>query len=234
MKLSIMQPYVFPYLGYFQMIAASDKFVLYDDVNFIKQGWINRNRILLNGKDFLFTIPLQDASSNKLIKQTYIHEKNFPIWRTKFLNTLAVAYRKSPQFELSYNLFESILKTEYKTIDELARVGIMKICDLLSLKTNFVPSSEIYNNKNLRAQDRILDICKKEQATVYINPISGQELYSKKDFSEQGIQLFFIHPELNEYDQNVPSFVSGLSIIDVLMFNPIEAIRSLLKSYRLV
>lgn len=92
-----MQPYLFPYLGYFQLIQAVDKFILLDDVNFIKRGWVNRNRILVNGKDHLFSLPLQRASQFKKINDLKLAD--YPGWRNRFFKTLTHAYRQASQYE---------------------------------------------------------------------------------------------------------------------------------------
>src|SRR5208283_1135183 len=120
MKLAIMQPYLFPYLGYFQLIAAVDKFVLYDDVAFIKQGWVNRNQILLHGKPHLFSVPLQGASSNKTIRDTLVSFHEYPRWKDKFLKTITLAYSKAPQFEPTRSLLSDVIDSNFGNIGELA------------------------------------------------------------------------------------------------------------------
>lgn len=234
MKLAIMQPYVFPYIGYFQMVNAVDKFVFYDDVNFIKQGWINRNRILVSNKDFLFTVPLKSVSSFSLIKDTYINTNIYEKWQHKFLVTLEQSYKKAPYFTEIQALVNKILNSGKETINELAIDSIQVISEYLNIDTQFYTSSERYNNKGMEKEERLLDICKSEGATQYINAIGGQELYKKENFDIHGIQLNFIKPLPIEYKQFNNEFVPWLSIIDVLMFNSKEEIQIMLEQYELI
>lgn len=234
MKLAIMQPYVFPYIGYFQMVNAVDKFVFYDDVNFIKKGWINRNRILVNEQDYTFTIPLQKASQNNLIKDSYINLNTYTEWKTKFYQTLEHNYKKSPNYNAITALIQSILENKKETISELSIASIKQIADYLNIETSFVLSSENYHNQGMEKEERLIDICKKEGATQYINAIGGQELYKKENFDIHGIQLNFIKPLPIEYKQFNNDFVPWLSIIDVLMFNSIDEVKLMLDKYELV
>ena len=229
-----MQPYVFPYLGYFQLINASDKFVFLDDVNFIKNGWINRNRILLNGQGFLFSIPLKDGSSFKKISETEISENRFNVWRIKFLKTLEQAYKKAPCFEDVHELVLSIFKQSFETINQLAKESIIQLSNYLDIKTTFEKSSTIYDNKDLKGEARIIDICLKEKATHYFNAIGGLNLYNKEKFSKNKIELFFIKATSQSYPQFSNDFINNLSIIDVLMFNEPNHIKTLLSQYELI
>lgn len=233
MKLAIMQPYIFPYIGYFQLMHAVNKFVYFDDVNFIKRGWINRNRILLNGRDFLFTIPLQEVSQFKYISQIKIRDDMYISWKAKFYNMLKHAYKKAPFFDPVFDLIENVLEKLYDCIASLARQSVQDIITYIGLEKIIVPSSVCYNNRELSGQERILDICKKEKATVYINPIGGLELYSKNVFETQGIKLQFLRSQKTSYKQGNHEHVPYLSMIDVLMFNSIGQIRKMLCDYEL-
>jgi len=234
MKIAVMQPYIFPYIGYFQMINAVDKFVFYDDVNFIKQGWINRNRILVSNKDYLFTIPIKNASSFALINETEINQALFEKWSRKFQQTIALNYKKAPFFHDIFTLMSRILEEECTTIAQLAMQSVKSVLAYMGIDTPCVVASEKYQNKALVRQERLIDICKQEQATHYINAIGGQELYKKEDFIKEGIKLDFIKTLPIEYKQFNNEFVPWLSIIDVLMFNSIEEIRIMLNKYELV
>ncbi|MBD1396947.1 WbqC family protein [Pontibacter sp. JH31] len=236
MTLAIMQPYIFPYIGYFQLINAVDKFVIYDDVNFIKQGWINRNRILLHGKEHLFTVPLEGASSFKLIRETELNYKSYRTWEVKFLKSLEQSYKKASNFGDCFELMQKVFKRiEGQTnIADLAVASIVEVCNYLELKTEIKLTSTIYDNQNLSAQSRVIDICIKEAALKYINPEGGQSLYDHMVFEEHGLQLKFIKVGLDEYKQfNLP-FSKGLSIIDVLMFNPRERVKQMVNNYNLL
>lgn len=232
MKLAIMQPYIFPYIGYFQLIKAVDKFVIYDDVNFINRGWINRNRILVNGKDSLFTIPLKEASQNKLINEIEVNWDD--AWKSKWLKTLEQSYKKAPYFQQVRPIIEQTLGQEKTIFSEIIVENLKLINAYLGITTEIIPSSAIYQNIELKAQTRILDICLQEKANHYINPIGGIELYQKEVFEEKGMQLNFIKSKPVQYPQLKNDFVPWLSILDVLMFNSVEQIQTFLDSYELV
>ena len=234
LKIAVMQPYFMPYIGYFQMIKAVDKFVFYDDVNFIKQGWVNRNRILVNGEAFLYTIPLDKANSFCFIQNTLINEKFYAKWKQKFLQTINQNYKKAPYFSKVYSLLEDVLEMKINTISELAIESIMVTSKYLGLQTEFLISSTRYNNKDLQRQDRLLDICKKENATHYINAVGGQELYAKESFKEKDVELNFIKSKQLTYKQFGETFTPWLSIIDVLMFNSKEEVNIMLDQYELL
>jgi hypothetical protein len=233
MKVAIMQPYIFPYIGYFQLIQAVDKFIFYDDVNFIKKGWINRNQILINNQAHLITIPLNKASQNILIKDTLIsYEEN---WAKKLLNNLEHNYKKAPYFNDAYSLIKQILEKNFNTISDFAINSIIEVSNYLEINTNFELSSEKYMDSiYLKKELRLIGICKKNNATDYINPIGGKEIYTKEDFKNKGLKLKFIEPQINEYKQFNSGFISGLSIIDVLMFNSKEEVRKMLNNYELI
>ena len=169
-----MQPYFFPYAGYFQLAASVDKFVLFDDVNFINRGWINRNRILVSGKEYLFTAPLHDVSQNKLIKDIKILEELN--WKVKLLKTIVQAYKKAPYFMDAYPIISQIINYDNLNLSEYIYHSLVKINEYLGIGCAFVPSSSVYNNQHIKGQDRILDICSKESATEYTNLPGGQEL----------------------------------------------------------
>ena len=232
MKLAIMQPYLFPYIGYFQLINAVDLFVFYNDVNFIRKGWINRNRILVNGKEHLFTIPCRDISQNRLICETAIVFDSRE--QSKLLETIQQAYKKAPFFTAIYKIVEKVLLANYTHIDAMAIASITEVCEHLSMGTQFKESKKQYNNQELAAADRIIDICLKEKAGEYINAEGGTGLYSKDQFSHSGIKLNFLETKLLSYRQLDNEFVPSLSIIDVLMFNSKDDVRQMLHSFELV
>lgn len=232
MTLAIMQPYLFPYVGYFQLINAVDKFVIYDDVAFINKGWINRNNILSNGKATLFTLPLVGASQNKLINEIDI--ENLSAWGKKFLKTLEQNYKKSPHYQEVIGIVEKVVQSEKTNIADLIFLSLQEICSYLKIDTELVQTSTIYQNQHLKAQERILDICLQEKANHYINPIGGQELYDKTLFAENGVKLNFIQSKRSEYQQFKNEFVPWLSIIDLMMFCSVEEIKEQLTKFELV
>lgn len=232
MRIAIMQPYLFPYIGYFQLIATVDKFIIYDDVNFIKRGWVNRNRILLNNVPYIFTIPLTGASQNKSIKDIEVNKEEK--WKNKMIKQMTHAYKKAPFFGQVFPMIKKVICGQYSDIGKMSTESIKVVLDYLDIKTEIIESSTIYNNQELKGQYRIKDICSKENAKTYINPIGGVEIYDRNLFSNSDIELFFIKTDPIEYQQFEKEHVSFLSIIDVLMFNPKEKIISLLTKYDLV
>ena len=234
MKLAIMQPYVFPYSGYFQLINAVDKFVFYDDVAFIKQGWINRNNILLNGKKYLFTVPVKNISSFATINATFVSDKPFN-WQKKLLNTFRLAYSRAPFFKNVFPIVEEVINgAAEESISIMAKNSIKIVMQYLQMQTMITESSSIYNNTALRLEGRVIDICKRENADTYINARGGMELYVTENFERAGTDLFFIETSLPPYRQFGNEFVPGLSIVDVLMFNSVEEVRKMLEDYKMV
>jgi hypothetical protein len=229
-KLGIMQPYFFPYIGYFQLIKATDKFIFYDDVDFIKNGWINRNRILLNGNPHYITIQLKGASSFKPI-----NEITFTDNRSKILKTIKLNYCKAPYFNLVMPFLEEVLGLDTNLVSELAIASILKSCEYLGIKSQFEIASERYSEtKGLGRAERLKAICKINNMRRYINPIGGTELYKKEDFQKDNIELSFIKTGEIKYSQGGSEFVPFLSIIDVMMFNSPDEINKMLDDYELI
>ena len=226
-----MQPYLFPYIGYFQLMHAADKFVILDDVNHIKRGWINRNRILVNGKDYLFSIPIKNASQNNLILECELSEDP---WKQKFLKTIEMNYKKSSEFEEVFPVISNIVNCQEKNLSRYIFYHFQKIFEFLQMEICVITSSSIYKTEHLKAQEKIIEICKKEKALYYINPIGGTELYDKKKFIAENIQLRFLKTNSILYKQNAEKFVPWLSIIDVLMFNTRQTIIEFLEQYTLI
>lgn len=233
MKIGIMQPYFMPYIGYWQLIGAVDKFVILDDVNYIMRGFINRNSILLNGEPYRFTLPVEKASQNKLIKETALSftQKS----KMDFLKTICNAYRKSPHFEEVMPLLTEAVNYEEADLTEFIRFSIEKVIAFLHIDTEILLSSQIDKDNTLKAEKRIIEICKALHADTYINPCGGRALYSHSDFEREGIDLFFLETKKENiiYNQNQDFFVENLSIIDVLMYNDIQTIRKYINEYEL-
>lgn len=228
-KLAIMQPYLFPYLGYFQVMNAVDEYVIYDDVNFIKGGWINRNSLLVNGKPTLFSAALTQASPHKLINEITIQD-DFK----KILKTISLAYGRAPYYEPVYELVSRICNFQDKNLAAFITNSFREIAAYLDIATKLIVSSTLDKDNSLRAQDKVIHICERLQATTYINAIGGVELYDKTAFTEHGIELYFLKTNVVTYEQYGKDFVPNLSIIDVLMFNSKESIRQMLEEYVLV
>jgi WbqC-like protein family len=233
MKIAIMQPYFFPYIGYWQLIHAADCFVIYDDVNYIKGGWINRNRILINGEPTYVTASLHQASPNKLICDTYLQPS--PVWRNKLIRMVENTYRKSPCFAEVFPVIEQLVRHETDKLSDYLSYQLQALAAFIGIKTEFMVNSRRYKNNDLSGQERILDICKREGATTYINPQGGQSLYDHASFAESGIDLKFLIPSSTiEYKQFGSVHVPWLSIIDVMMFNSKSKLHTLLNRHELV
>lgn len=229
MKIAIMQPYFFPYIGYFQLINAVDKFIVYDDVNYIKQGWINRNRILLNNNAFFLTVQLKGASSFKKINEIEIN-----INKSKLLKTIYQAYNRAFYFNEVYKLIESIIRFNESNLARFVLNSLFEISKYLNINSIFLISSEICIAPELKGQERILKICRQLDASNYYNAIGGVNLYSKAKFLQDNVKLKFIRPKSIIYNQFDGEFIPNLSIIDVLMFNPKERVIQMLNEYELL
>ncbi len=230
-KIGIMQPYFFPYIAYWQLINAVDEYVVYDDVAYIKGGWINRNNILVNNYAHMITLPLDGASSFKNINEIYV-TTNMKA-KEKLCKTIAMSYSKAPYFNDIYPMIENLIKKE-GVISEIIYEIILQISDYLGFKTKILMSSQIPKNNELKAEKKVIDIVKNLSGNVYINAIGGSGLYNKESFAKEGIELKFIKTLPYEYKQFGAKFVSGLSIIDILMFNSKEIIKELLNDYELL
>jgi hypothetical protein len=232
MKLAIMQPYIFPYLGYYQLVSLVDTFYFYDDVNFIKKGWINKNNILNGSNPLPFTIPLSGASQNKLINEieTAFDQK----WLDKFYKTLEQAYKKAPHYEQGMAIVRNVMESEHENIAQLAQESVIQVAKYLSFETKFKISSLDDHNQDKKAQQRILSMALNEGADQYINPIGGQEIYSKDLFETNGVKLNFIKAAGINYKQYKDPFLPYLSIIDALMFLDKKGINELMPFFELV
>jgi len=229
MILAIMQPYFFPYIGYIQLIDAVDKFVIYDDVNYIRRGWINRNNILCSGRSHLITLQFIGGSPNKLIQTVKVGGN-----KEKLLKTIAQSYSKAPYFSQVYPLLEACFLYEKKELSCFLLKSIQSVCTYLGITTELLVSSEIDKNESLKGQAKIIDMCKRLDADIYVNAIGGRELYDKESFNAAGVKLLFLETRHISYKQFSSEFIPSLSIIDVMMFNSREEIMNMIRLYNLV
>lgn len=232
MKLAIMQPYLFPYIGYFQLINAVDKFVFYDDVQFIKGGWINRNYILENGKKkHLITLHLDHASPNRRINEIRVKDNS-----RKLLKTIRMNYIRAPYFDVVFPIIERVVQyaQQKPLLSDVASLSILEVSKYLKIETDFVFSSKYYaETLKLGRVQRLTSICTMEGAKIYTNPFGGRGLYSRDEFIKSGVELYFLTSQNIHYKQFNNKFIPNLSIIDVLMFNSIESSKNLLQKYHL-
>ncbi len=214
-KVAVMQPYFFPYIGYYQLVYASDIFVFYDDVNYIKGGWINRNRILINGEPSYFTVSLRGASSNKHIRDIALQDN-----RQKLLRSIEVAYGKAPYFQQAMEPIREVMDGPAKNIANLAIHSVIAVMNYLGIIREYrVSGDDFAETRALDRADRLIAITKACGARRYINAPGGRELYKKNYFLKNGVELTFLEPQIESYPQANQTYVPGLSIIDVLMFN---------------
>jgi len=249
MKLGIMQPYFFPYIGYFQLINTVDKYIIYDNLNFIRHGWVNRNQILVNhSHKSMITVPLKHKSSFVKIRDIEIDETNS--WRKKLLKTLELNYKKAPMFNNVYPFLNKLINFETTLLSEFNINAIKELCKYLRINTIIESDSMKYkhiennlcdnnynrlNNKTIDSKIvRVLKICKEENADTFYNPIGGVELYPKELFAENKIDIYFIKTKQIYYKQFKNEFIPNLSIIDVMMFNSVEEINNMLDNYELI
>lgn len=229
MKTGIMQPYFLPYIGYWQLMRAVDIYVIYDDVNFIKGGWINRNNILVGGQKKTFTVELREASQNKLINEIETKD-DF----RKLKKTIEMNYSKAPYFHCVMPILNEIFDFENRNLALFIANSFYIINRYLSIDSKLIFSSDLDKDSSLKAQNKILDICDKVGATEYYNAIGGQEIYSEEKFKSNNIELKFLKTDTIVYPQFKNSFVPYLSILDIMMFNSVEEIDEMLNKYELI
>jgi len=222
-----MQPYLLPYIGYFQLLHNVERFVLYDNIKYTKKGWINRNRMLVNGKAGTFTVPLKHDSDLLDIRERRLAE-DFD--RRKLLNQIHGAYAKAPQFAAVFALVECSILYGDDNLFAFLHHALVQACAYLGIRTPIVVSSRLAIDHGQRSEAKVLAICRHERATTYINPIGGTELYSASAFAQCGVELRFLRTRLPEYRQFGAPFVPNLFIMDVMMFNPVSVIDGWLAS----
>ena len=231
-SVAIMQPYIFPYIGYFHLISAAKHFVIYDDVQYITRGWVNRNRILLQNEPFRFTVPIEHASQNRTIRDTApaIDER----WRNKFQKQLQNAYAKAPFYPQVHERILHLLALPFNSIADLATQSITLVYDYLEIPFTPIYSSSItlHTNELDRAR-RLIEITKSFNSTHYINAPGGKALYNKKEFAQYAIQLNFVKSLPITYQQFKAPFIANLSIIDIMMFNSPKKIATFLHHFEL-
>jgi len=231
---AVMQPYLFPNLAYYQLAASVDTFCFYDDVSFIKGGWINRNRILQAGKPVLFTVPLEALSSNVSINQTMT--RGIARMRDKFYRTLNQAYGRLPRFGPVSDLVMEQLPTTEQPVADIAEASVRTVFDYIGSGPRFCKASTFApETHGMDRVDRLVALTRKMRARHYVNAIGGRDLYDKAAFAAHGIKLSFLQTHLPAYQQaGAHEFVPHLSMIDVLMQNDPDDVRALLTEWELV
>lgn len=234
MIVGVMQPYLFPYIGYWQLLNGVDTFVMFDDVNYINRGWINRNRILIDGQPKYFNVQMRGASQNQLINEVAL--TNDVQAAEKQVRAIELAYKKAPYFTDCFPMIAECMRFQGENLSDFVCHSICETAKYLGINTTLLLSSEIEKDNSLRGQDKILDICKRLGATEYWNPIGGTELYDKALFSENGMVLHFLkaNGDIRYKQFKEDAFEPFLSIIDVMMFNSVDSIQEMLNEYTLL
>lgn len=231
MKLAIMQPYFLPYIGYWQLMNTVDTFVVYDNIQYTKKGWINRNRFLQNGKPAYFTLPLKKDSDYLNVVDRRIADDFNP---EKIYNQLNAAYKKAPFFSDTMAIVDDAINCKKTGLFDFVINSIFVIRKHLDITSEMIISSAIDIDHSLRGKYKVMEICRALGADNYINPIGGMELYNADEFQKKGIKLSFLKPRLTPYEQNCLPFVEGLSVIDGLMFKGREWTIKQLKDFELM
>ena len=226
-----MQPYFFPYLGYWQLMNAVDKYVIYDNIQYTKKGWFNRNRFLQNGHDELFTINLEKASDYLDVRDRFI-SSTFD--RKALVARLKNAYQKAPYFLQNFPIIEEIILYENNNLFDYIFNSIKQIHSFLKIKSELIVSSSLPIDHTLKSSEKVKAIVLFLKGSQYINAIGGQALYSQEEFFKDGIQLSFLKMKEFSYHQFNNPFIPGLSIVDVMMFNSPEEINKMLDQYELL
>lgn len=228
-RIGIMQPYFLPYLGYWQLINYVDEFILYDTIQYTKKGWITRNRYLKNGKDDYFSLAIRQDSSTLDVNERYLSPDYD---RQKLIRMLEGAYSKAPHFKSQFSIFEDIILNPEMNLFSYIENSIHKICSTLDIQTKITSSSTLTAcPRDLKGQDRVINIVRALSGTDYINPIGGVELYDKAVFLDHNINLGFLKMADIQYPQFNHDFVPCLSIMDVMMFNSVETVQDYLKKW---
>lgn len=232
MKVAIMQPYFFPYIGYFQLMHAVDTFVIFDDVQFIKKGWIHRNQIVMDGEPHPFTLSIQKMSQNKLICE---HERALAEETVvRQIKQLHHAYQKAPYFNEAMPVLERALSNPKRNVAIYLAQSLQEVAHYLQIDTSFLFTSDLKGNPALKGQERILDYCRQLDATHYINAINGRALYDEESFQKSGVALSFLQSDLPAYRQGTDTYLPYMSIIDCMMNCSAQHIHEMLHRYKLV
>lgn len=232
MIVSIMQPYLFPYIGFFQLMSSCDLFVIYDDVQYIKGGWINRNKILIDGEPQWITLPVANADFHLPINQRdyLLNDRLVPRFRRRIVG----AYASAPYFDKVMPVIDEILRLDDSNVARFNTHQLRKLASYIGIEPKIQISSSIDKVDGLTGQGRVIDLCKKLGAQIYVNPIGGVELYQPERFRERGIELRFLKSAASGYQQFNDNPIGSLSIIDVLMFNDLNTIKVMLSQCSLI
>lgn len=227
---AIMQPYFFPYIGYFQLMHAVDVFVVYDDVQYMKGGWINRNRISTNGRPQWLTLPIVKASLVDTINRRHYVLDSYG--KAAIKRRLSVSYRDAPCKDAVLPFLTDMIDFSESNVAIYNTHLLSKIAQSLDIDCRIVASSALQKPPESKGQERVIDICRQVGANVYINPIGGRELYNATTFAGADIDLSFLQTSVPPV--RVADGDTHLSIIDTLLNRGIDGTRALLDDFQLV
>ena len=230
-----MQPYFFPYIGYFQLINSVDRFIFFDDVQYIRHGWINRNRILKpdEGTQY-FAGSLQKHSQKTIIKDIRLQEDD--VWKTKIFGQLDHYKKRAEFYTQTIGLLKECLNTKETSITRFNGHCLRVVFEFLGIPFKVEISSEMDfdYSKVTGPGEWALRICEQLKADEYTNPLGGKELFNRNQFEGANIKLSFLSSVLTPYSQKRQNFEEGLSIIDVLMFNGPEETRKMVDKFEVI
>lgn len=227
LRVGIMQPYLLPYLGYFQLIEHCHRFVIYDDIQYTKRGWINRNRILHHGLPKTFTVPLKRASDYLDVRERSISDEYSP---AALMRVFEQSYRRAPMWDALRDTLETIVAFSSRNLFEFIFNSIEQVCATTDITTELVVSSSLGIDRSLRGQDRVLATCQELGATEYVNPVRGVGLYDPATFRRHGIELRALTSRQSPYRQFDLPFVEALSIVDAMAFLPTSELQTRVRS----
>lgn len=230
---AVMQPYLFPYIGYMNLVYEINEFIFYDDVQFIKQGWINRNQIIVNGQKKFFTFPTVKAQQSDLIKNVDCVSVDF--YFAKFRKTVRQSYASAPNLSVGLGYIDSVFAGDCVRISELASRSVKLFFQLVGIDRNFHLSSDLGLCSSYESRTaRLAELVESVGCGRYVNPVGGADLYAHEDFTRRGLELAFIAPRISPYTQSHRGdFIGSLSIIDLIMNCDLDFLKNQLSSYDL-
>lgn len=231
MRLAIMQPYFFPYIGYYALINYVDRFILFDVPQFIRHGWIERNRVLKPNEGWMYVkVPLEKHSRDTAIKDVQIRTHEH--WQEKILQQLIHYKKKAPYYQEVRELLNQCFDYDTPSIVDLNRHILENTCEYIGINTPI----EVLTAMNLQyesakaADEWALNISLAMGANEYVNPPGGEDFFDRKKYHDKKIKLTFLETSIEPYDQKRSIFEPGLSIIDVLMFNDPEVVNKMINT----
>ena len=219
------QPNYIPWIGYFDLIAQSDVWVWYDDVQYTKRDWRNRNLVAGEGEPVWLTIPVRTRGryEQKILEVEIDRERP---WEHKHLETLRHCYRDAPAFDPVFAIVRKSLEAGHERLADLTIELNEELCRFLGLRTRFLRSSgmEVQGDR----QERLLEICRRLGAGVYLSGPAAQSYLTPEPFRREGLELRYIVYDYPPYERGGRPFIPRLSILDPLFWLGPEGTRALL------